>query len=226
MPTDTFLHLKPEKQQLIIQESLAEFAFQDYAQASLNAIVRRVGMAKGSVYQYFGDKKGLYLYLIEYGSQAKMKALAPLLFEQMTKPDLAFTAWLEAMYEAGIDFLMEQPLLGLFLQRLAQDRSTPELQTMMHSRREQALALFTARIRFDQERGLLRSDLSAELMAWQVFTLGNNITDLAQLEQSPDQLLQRSEAQAEFVDKLRVLKTQVRDLIRLLAQGMQAHPQP
>jgi hypothetical protein len=132
----------------------------------------------------------------------------------------------ETAYEAGIDFLMEQPLLGLFLQRLAQDRSTPELQMMMQQRREQALALFTARIRFDQERRLLRSDVSAELMAWQVFTLGNNITDLAQLEQSPDQLLQRSEAQAEFVAKLRLLKTQVRDLIRLLAQGMQANPQP
>ena len=54
----TFLNLPEAKQARIIEAALAEFADKGYPQASLNVIVARSGIAKGSLYQYFTDKTG------------------------------------------------------------------------------------------------------------------------------------------------------------------------
>lgn len=73
MPKRTFLNLPEEKRQRIIDEALSEFARYPYHQASLSRIVRRAGIAKGSVYQYFEDKFDLYMHLLELTAEAKLK---------------------------------------------------------------------------------------------------------------------------------------------------------
>ncbi|MDR2106279.1 MAG: TetR/AcrR family transcriptional regulator; helix-turn-helix transcriptional regulator, partial [Coriobacteriales bacterium] len=41
----------------------------DYESASTNAIVRRAGISKGLLFRYFGDKQGLYIYLLAFITQ-------------------------------------------------------------------------------------------------------------------------------------------------------------
>lgn len=78
MPTDTFNNLPEEKQNQIVQTSAAEFAANPYAVASVSNIVRITGIAKGSFYQYFEDKKDLYRYLIALGTEKKLNLLKKL----------------------------------------------------------------------------------------------------------------------------------------------------
>lgn len=75
MPTLTFFNLPEQKRNKIIDVALVEFAERSYNEASLSRIVRQAGVAKGSIYQYFEDKKDLYLYLIELAKQAKLQYL-------------------------------------------------------------------------------------------------------------------------------------------------------
>lgn len=65
MPSTTFQKISPRKRDLFIQVSLQEFATHDYEQASISEIVRVLGIAKGSVYQYFENKWDLYQFLVE-----------------------------------------------------------------------------------------------------------------------------------------------------------------
>jgi AcrR family transcriptional regulator len=65
-PYAHFLAISPEKQQRVIEAALEEFADSDYASASTNAIVRRAGISKGLLFHYFGDKEGLYQYLLDH----------------------------------------------------------------------------------------------------------------------------------------------------------------
>ena len=58
--SSTFLNLPPEKQQRILDGALSEFAENGYAKASLNTLVAKLGISKGSIFQYFGDKAGLF----------------------------------------------------------------------------------------------------------------------------------------------------------------------
>jgi AcrR family transcriptional regulator len=65
MPTKTFYNLPKEKQDFILSEAYAEFAKGCYALASLTVVVKNAHIAKGSIYQYFGNKFTLYSYLVD-----------------------------------------------------------------------------------------------------------------------------------------------------------------
>lgn len=64
-PKPTFLNLSQEKRRRIVRAALSEFAEKGYSKASVNAIVKATGIAKGSLYQYFNSKEQLFLYLFE-----------------------------------------------------------------------------------------------------------------------------------------------------------------
>jgi AcrR family transcriptional regulator len=78
MPKDTFNNLPTEKRNRIMDLAIAEFAAHPYDVASISNIVRKAGIAKGSFYQYFEDKKDLYRYLIEIATQEKLKLVKDL----------------------------------------------------------------------------------------------------------------------------------------------------
>src|SRR4051794_20050326 len=52
---------RPEREEQIRTEAIAEFAARGYASASMVHIARRAGISKPLIYQYFGSKQGLYL---------------------------------------------------------------------------------------------------------------------------------------------------------------------
>jgi len=80
MPQQTFFNLPDEKRQLILDLAIEEFAQHDYKNASISNLVARAGIAKGSFYQYFEDKRDLYLYLIQIaGEGARFEFSNPLL---------------------------------------------------------------------------------------------------------------------------------------------------
>ncbi|MFD1738406.1 TetR/AcrR family transcriptional regulator [Bacillus salitolerans] len=61
-----FFSLKPEKQELIINAALKQFVKSGYEKASTNEIVKEAQISKGSLFNYFNNKKDLYLYLIDH----------------------------------------------------------------------------------------------------------------------------------------------------------------
>lgn len=75
MPTQTFLNLDKSKQEKIVFHAIEEFANHSFNEASTNRIIKEAEIPKGSLYQYFRDKKDLYLYLIEISTQKKLEFL-------------------------------------------------------------------------------------------------------------------------------------------------------
>lgn len=66
MPKQTFLNLTPAKQRNIVYAALAEFGSKGYVLANVGSIATKASVSKGSMYQYFEDKKEFYLYLMDY----------------------------------------------------------------------------------------------------------------------------------------------------------------
>lgn len=65
MPTKTFQRLPEEKQARLIDAAWTEFTRVNYADTSINNIIKDAGVPRGSFYQYFADKDDLFLYLLE-----------------------------------------------------------------------------------------------------------------------------------------------------------------
>ncbi|NPV02971.1 MAG: TetR/AcrR family transcriptional regulator [Brevinematales bacterium] len=65
MVSQVFKNLPAEKQAAIIDASIDEFSENGFENASTNRIVQNVGIAKGSLFKYFGTKEDLYFFLVD-----------------------------------------------------------------------------------------------------------------------------------------------------------------
>lgn len=63
---DTFENLNGEKKSRIVKAAVEEFAIRGYEKASIDSIVAKAGISKGSIFQYFGSKQNLYMYLCDH----------------------------------------------------------------------------------------------------------------------------------------------------------------
>ncbi|ACL69134.1 TetR/AcrR family transcriptional regulator [Halothermothrix orenii] len=102
MPRETFFNLSEEKRNRIINIAVEEFARYDYNSASLSRVVEKAGIAKGSMYQYFKNKKELYLYLVELASEKKFNYISDNIDFDTGKKD--FFQLLKEMHLVGLKF--------------------------------------------------------------------------------------------------------------------------
>lgn len=99
MPRDTFFNLSREKQDRITDAAIKEFACKGYQKCSIQAIVNNAGISKGSIYQYFDNKKELFFYILDIAKQMKVMFLSELI---QNNPHMPFFELVEAMFTAGI----------------------------------------------------------------------------------------------------------------------------
>ena len=109
MPKSTFFNLPDEKRNLILEVAIDEFAGKDYDSASISQIVARAGIAKGSFYQYFEDKRDLYFYLVELAAEEKKRFLAR---HPPPDPEMDLFDYLRWLLRIGMTFELSQPKLG------------------------------------------------------------------------------------------------------------------
>lgn len=108
MPKQTFFNLPEEKRQAILDIAVEEFAENDYKNASISNIVTRAGIAKGSLYQYFEDKRELYFYLLQLATEEKKQFLAR---SRPPDPNMNLFDYLRWLIGEGARFELSRPRL-------------------------------------------------------------------------------------------------------------------
>jgi AcrR family transcriptional regulator len=109
MPKETFFNLPDQKRDHFISIAIDEFARNPYDVASISNIVREVGIAKGSFYQYFEDKQDLYRYLIELGSEQKLDIAKKL---PAPDPDGDLFGYIRWLFKTTVYFELQEPGLA------------------------------------------------------------------------------------------------------------------
>ncbi|MDE6455268.1 MAG: TetR/AcrR family transcriptional regulator [Dysosmobacter sp.] len=74
MPSETFFRLPEEKRSRFLDAAWEEFVRVRFADVSINQIIKKAGIPRGSFYQYFIDKEDLFLYLLD-GVRAHVRDL-------------------------------------------------------------------------------------------------------------------------------------------------------
>lgn len=107
----------------LYEAALDEFSEKSWVQSSLNDILRRAGMSKGSLYHHFGDKFGLYLALMDMIAKKKSEFFLPRLKELspggdffqavklLSREMMAFMFQDKRMYRLASQLLGEEPEL-------------------------------------------------------------------------------------------------------------------
>jgi AcrR family transcriptional regulator len=69
VPTTTWFNLPEAKRERVLMAALTEFAAKGFSAGSLNVVAREAGIAKGSLFQYFADKRSLYAHVCDVCSR-------------------------------------------------------------------------------------------------------------------------------------------------------------
>jgi AcrR family transcriptional regulator len=161
MPTPTFWNLPPAKRAAFITAAVDEFADHEYAAASVGRIAARAGVAKGSVYQYFVDKRDLFLFLLDHANQTRLDWVT----QQAAATDPSdFWTRLRSQARLSAEAALAFPqLTRLFLRTMTaalpfRDAALERIRAMSRDHWRHVVA--EARTRGD-----LRSDVDSELVA-------------------------------------------------------------
>jgi AcrR family transcriptional regulator len=156
IPLKTFQNLTKAKQDIIIQVAAEEFSEKGYAGASINSLVTRLGIAKGSIFQYFGDKKGLFLFVFNKSIDMVKDNLREIR-DRPTNEDL-FTR-LEKTFQAGVIFLKEHPLIYKLYLKVLFESEIPFRNEILLSLRKNSLNYIRSLLETAKQRGEIRNDI-------------------------------------------------------------------
>lgn len=162
MARNRFDNLEAEKQEAILRAAGEEFAEKGFESASINRIIQRSGMSKGSVYYYFEDKADLFATTLERSFQRIMDEIGWFSLEVLG-PDEFWDALLELTHRTVAwsqrsDWWMK---LGRAYQRLHQE---PGAEAATGRLTEVGRGWWKSMIERGQVLGLIRTDLPLELL--------------------------------------------------------------
>ncbi len=174
MPKDTFFNLPEDKRTLICNVAIDEFAEYSFDRASINRIVAKSGIAKGSFYQYFEDKQDMFLYLMQLAAEKKVNYLSPL----MHNPDQhdIFTL-IREIYLSGIQFAEENPEYAEISKKLLENKGAPIYREVMADNLPSAYKFFEALLENAIARGEVRADIDIKMFAYMIASMNTLVIE-------------------------------------------------
>ena len=157
-PKQTFVNLPPEKREGILRAAVAEFAEQGYQRASLNNIVKQLGIAKGSLYQYFDNKEALFLHVFDHFT-LQVKQHVKALVTGNGQDDFFDVA--RQVLLAGIAFIDSHPEYFQVYLKVLFERDVPRREELVARVRLFSLEYFGPLAERAREQGVLRRDIPA-----------------------------------------------------------------
>lgn len=163
MPKETFLRLRIDKQERIMRTAISEFIKNGFERTKVGDIAAGAGVAKGSIYQYFDDKKDLFVYCAEWGLEVFMKKLD----ERMHIGDMDIFEYFEDNVPKT-EVLEEEHELAVFMQLI--EREPGLIDASMQSMYSIADAYIKKLIQNSKKKGTVRTDIDDDLLM--VYFLG------------------------------------------------------
>lgn len=162
-PGKTFQNLSREKQERITRIAVEEFGAKGFEGASINRMVERMDIAKGSIFQYFGDKNGLFLFVFNQ-SVEMVKTYLRGVRDQST--DQPLKVRLQNVLEAGIRFIDDHPLLFRLYTRVLFDPKVPFRDEILISLRKQSVLYLKSLLETTRTKGELNDAVDPDKAAF------------------------------------------------------------
>lgn len=159
----TFRGLDARKQQRILSAALTEFAEEGYSGASVNTIVKKLGISKGSLFNYFSDKRGLFHFVFERALDT-VKDYLKRVREETSSDDL-FTR-LEKSLLAGVAFIRSHPRVFKIYLRVLFENGLPDRNSLIKSIRQLSIQYLMEFLEVAKARGEICGDVGVKEAAF------------------------------------------------------------
>ena len=162
---ERFHNLPEEKKERILTVASEEFSQKGYAGASINSIVGRLGIAKGSLFQYFGTKDGLFHFVF---SRALERAKGNLRDVRDNTHRRDLSSRLNDTLLAGAWFIRRHPLLYRLYLQLLSDNTIPLRNDMLLALRQYSLEYIRSLLEEAKQRGELADHVDLNRAAFMI----------------------------------------------------------
>jgi len=124
-----FEALSEEKKMRIINAAYSEFANKQFKEASTDEIAKNAEISKGALFQYFGTKKQLYLYVYKHGYEI----LSSELYGQADLTNADLLERLKSIFSIKMNLYFKYPTLFSFLLFSFTMENDKEIRSMLDS---------------------------------------------------------------------------------------------
>lgn len=153
----TFENLSEEKKLRIINSAIEEFANKGYKRATVDNIVSKAGISKGSIFQYFKNKERLYLYICDY----QIKIITDEVFKQKENNGNDFFKLYKQAARVKFKILKKNPYIFKFFKTLYSDDSQVAqkwLESILQNRNQLVLNFIG-----DYDKSKFRDDIDIDM---------------------------------------------------------------
>ncbi len=159
MPKKTFFNLPQEKRERITQVLIKYFAHKPYSKVDIEDVAKESQVSKGSMYQYFENKKDMYFYTIKEVLSKYLKIVKDYDFASISLFDYTKKA-----FEYAWDFLLTYPDEYLLMEKTAFYDDSPfkkEIEEFYHSTTRVFLEEIITK---NQKSGFIRDDVPPKIV--------------------------------------------------------------
>ena len=195
---EKFFNLKKEKQDRMLNAAMLVFGENGYKRASTDDIVQEAGISKGLLFHYFGNKLGVYTFLLDYSVKLYSLELADVLSSDMND----YFSLVREREKAVCGILKTYPAMELFLLRAGRED---------HPEAAEATRESVETLKQLNEKLLAKADFShfkkeaepVRIKAMVEYTIQSLLTsELARGTYSPDALFSEIRKYLEMLEKL------------------------
>lgn len=172
---ENFLSLPEDKQKTIRNSALKVFGENGYKKASVKDIADEADISKSMVFHYFGTKKDLYLYLVDYCSKV---LTGPLTSIQKDLPRDYFER-MKVATEKQMGVLKDEPFFLKFLTSMLSE-SDPEVSEELQTYRDYAATFQSSYALDDMDFSKFKDDVDLKvvlrMMVWMAEGFSRNVS--------------------------------------------------
>lgn len=211
MPKKTFFNLEEKKQETIMRSAVNEFLNHGFEKGNISNIAKNARVSKGSMYQYFENKKELFLFSVKWTVDFTSKKYGDYFIsdnKDVNIFDLFYRSsksiWIEMKEERELIIFIQDVFLGKY-----KNLTDESMSYMMDTLNEYTLKL----IRNGKENGFIRKDLDDDMLS--IFITGVSI------EFKEHMMNKARKNGSDIVDEgFEINEREIKSMIELLKNGM------
>jgi TetR/AcrR family transcriptional regulator len=208
---ERFHNLPEEKKERILSVASDEFSRKGYTGASINSIVGQLGIAKGSLFQYFGTKDGLFRFVFSRALERVKDNLRQVRNNTSCKN---LSSRLQDTLLAGAWFIRKHPLIYRLYLQLLTDDTIPFRNDMLLALRQYSFEYIRSLLEDARERGELADHVDLNRAA---FMLDAVMDRFLQAQAVPHM----DAGLGLFDGDMTEIRQWIQDLVRMIQKGVE-----
>ncbi len=152
----------PPKNELLYRFGYEEFSRSGYKNASLNSIIEKAGISKGSFYYRFNGKEDFYLFLVKRALEKKEEILKEVISRKGESGNIFDKLTLQA--EALIEYAFSNKIMYDFSRSFSGEKGNEIYERVLSSHTNNINARVEEMIFSANEKGELREDLPEDFL--------------------------------------------------------------